>query len=480
MPDPQKVYVNGIDAVTGQYLLEPQTMDELAKNVTAEEDRSILRWLQRIWTRLAAPHLGIDADLTDLSQAGWGIIFHESESDLVKQALAPLVNHRRKLVGDDNLFKELVYKAGEDIKDWLRRYQLALGITELTKVPYYLLLVGSPDKIPFLFQNQLDVQYAVGRLDFERPVDYAAYADSVIDYETSAAVPNGREAVFFGTRHKFDNATQLSADELVAPLADGLPASGPQLPQPGVTQEFNFQLRKLWGADALKSNLAQVFSPAPGVRPPAFLFSASHGMGWPCGDKDQTAKQGALLCQDWPGFGKIAPEHYFAASDVPQGARVQGLVAFHFACYGAGTPAFDRFMHERGTKPKAIAPRSFTAALPRTLLTHPNGSALAVIGHVERAWGYSIETPGAGPQIQPFRQTIRRILGGLPVGYAIKDFNERYSNLSNALAAMLEDKSYGARVADTELVTAWIERNDSEGYVILGDPAVRLRVNDLV
>jgi hypothetical protein len=479
MPDSPKVYVNGINAVTGQYLFEPKTVAELAMNISGEEDRSLLRWLQRIWTRLAAPHLGFDLDPTDPAQAGWGIVFHENESDLVKQALEPLVRHRREKIGNDDLVKVLEYRQGEQLKDWLGRYHLAPGSKDPTLVPYYLLLVGSPDKIPFLFGHHLDLEYAVGRLDFERPVDYAAYADSLIDYETSTSVPNGREVVFFGTRHKFDNATQLSADQLVAPLADGMPGSGPQLPQPGVAQEFNFQARKLWGADALKAALTEVFCPAAGVKPPAFLFSATHGMGWPSGDKDQLAKQGALLCQDWPGFGKISPDHYFAASDMPPDAHVHGLVAFHFACYGAGTPASDRFIHEAGHPPPAIAPKPFTAALPRTLLTHANGSALAVIGHVERAWGYSIETAEAGTQIRPFRNTIGRILYGLPVGYAVKDFNERYASLSASLNATLEEKGYGAKVPETELVTAWIEKNDSEGYVILGDPAVCLRVNDL-
>ena len=480
MPDSQKVYVNGINAVTGEYLFEPRTIAELAKNIKGEEDIGILRWLQRIWTRLSAPHLGLDIDPTDLTSAGWGIVFHENESDLVKQALEPLVRHRREKVGSDSLVKVLEYRSNEKLKDWLGRYDLTFGVKDPAKVPYYLLLVGGPEKIPFLFGHQLDVEYAVGRLDFDLPVDYAAYADSLIDYETSAAVPNGREAVFFGTRHKFDNATQLSADLLVAPLADGQPASGPALPQPGVAQEFNFRARKLWGADATKAALTQAFCPPAGGKPPAFLFSASHGMGWPSGDKDQMAKQGALLCQDWPGFGRIAPEHYFAASDVPPEAQVHGLVAFHFACYGAGTPASDRFVHEPGVPPEAIAPRPFTAALPKALLSHAHGSALAVIGHVERAWGYSIQTAEAGPQIKPFYNTIGRILYGQPVGYAVKDFNEKYASLSTGLSAMLESKGYGEKVPDTELVTAWIERNDAEGYVVLGDPAVCLRVNDLM
>jgi hypothetical protein len=33
--------------------------------------------------------------------------------------------------------------------------------------------------------------------------------------------------------------------------------------------------------------------------------------------------------------------------------------------------------------------------------------------------------------------------------------------------------------SDEELVSAWIERNDAQNYVLLGDPAVRIR-NDVL
>ena len=49
-------------------------------------------------------------------------------------------------------------------------------------------------------------------------------------------------------------------------------------------------------------------------------------------------------------------------------------------------------LSEAGTAPPP-APKPFIAALPRRLLTHPNGSALAVIGHIDRAWGFSIQAP---------------------------------------------------------------------------------------
>lgn len=184
------------------------------------------------------------------------------------------------------------------------------------------------------------------------------------------------------------------------------------------------------------------------------------------------AKQGALLCQNWPGFGKINPDHYFAASDLPGNAQVNGMITFHFACYGAGTPANDRYLHQPGVPPPKIADKPFHAALPKALLAR---GALAAIGHVERAWGYSISTPEAGAQIDPFRTTIECILGGLPVGYAVKDFNMRYAILSASLNALIETKSIGGMISDEELAANWVERNDSEGYIIIGDPAVHLR-----
>ena len=61
------------------------------------------------------------------------------------------------------------------------------------------------------------------------------------------------------------------------------------------------------------------------------------------------------------------------------------------------------------------------------------------------------------------------------MGLAMKDFYERYASLSVSLSSMLEQISFGATVDDAELTSAWIARNDAEGYLILGDPAVRLK-----
>jgi hypothetical protein len=483
MPDNPPITLNGIDATTGQYLVAPLKVDEVAALASGEKKKKdIVTWLKNIWHVLSTPHLGLPLDVRPemVEEAGWGIVFYRDEDPAVKAALQPLIEHRRQQIHNDKIVKVLEYRPNETWQEWLGRNGSAPGSVIPSQVPYYLLLVGSPEHIPFDLGQLLDVEYGVGWLHFDTPAEYGAYAASVIDYETSATVPNGREAVFFGTRHSFDQATKMSADFLVNPLVDGTPAAGLAPAEPGVAEQWGYRSRKLWGAGATRAALSDAVCGDPAQKPPAFMFTASHGMGFPAGHPDQVKGQGALLCQDWPGFGNISPAHYFAAANVPAEARVHGMVLFHFACFGAGTPQRDLFVHDPGKTPALIANQPFLAALPKAWLAHPKGGALACIGHVERAWGYSIVAPNAGVQIQTFQNAIGRILIGQPLGYALKDFNEKYASLSAQLSDMIEKQQWGNQADPLALATTWVERNDAEGYILVGDPAVKLRANDLV
>jgi hypothetical protein len=188
---------------------------------------------------------------------------------------------------------------------------------------------------------------------------------------------------------------------------------------------------------------------------------------------------GALLCQDWPGphghRGEIPPDHYFAADDIGSDARLLGTIAFHFACYGAGTPRFDEFSSNLLRTADAVAPVPFVSRLPRRLLGHPKGGALAVIGHVERAWGCSILWEGAGRQVQAFEDSLRLLMEGAPVGYATEAINQRYADISTALNALLDRvRREGFRADPFDLARQWTANNDARGYAVVGDPAVRL------
>ena len=128
----------------------------------------------------------------------------------------------------------------------------------------------------------------------------------------------------------------------------------------------------------------------------------------------------------------------------------------------------------------AIAERPFVAALPQRLLSHPSGGALAVIGHVERAWGYSIQPPGSGPQLVPFRNLLGRVLRGRAGGPRDEGLQREVRRaLGRAARAAGRDPARPPARATRTWRWTWVERNDAQNYVVLGDPAVRLRVDQL-
>jgi hypothetical protein len=469
------LHFNGVAGDTGNYLMSPLSVEQVAglikgpsggvtagaaaEVVASPADPSFVDWVRRAWSALTGAHLGLPygIDPASVRQAGWGVVFHEQEADAVKRALQPLIDHRRRGV-DAGRVHVLAYTEGQSVPGWLDAHGVSTGNQDPAKVPYYLLLVGDPNRIPFSFCHQLDIEYAVGYLHFDTPEEYERYARSVVSYETGVSVPTALDALFFGTRQ--DPATTLSADLLVQPLADA-----------SLTR---YRKTVLIGEDATKSALQAALTSVAG-RPPAVALTATHGLAWPCGSPQQLSTQGALICQDWEPHTVPASGDRFAAEDVPPHASVHGMIAFHFACYSAGTPSTDRFLHKPGSPPPAIAPRAFIAALPKALLAHRNGGALACVGHVERAWGYSFATRRGDARLVPFQNLLARLDAGEPLGHAVKDFNERYATLSASLATMLEKVGYGLAVDDRALAQDWIERNDAEGYIVVGDPAVALR-----
>ena len=476
---PDQLYFNGINGATGGYLLPPMTPQDISRIAQGEPlDEAHLQELKSRYERSTQKFLGPKegVDPKNLSESGWGVIFAYEDKDRVpalKEALQELLNLRRTQAGQ--YYREFggvdAYRPAESKSAFLVRH--GVGPAEPAdpeKVPYYLLIVADPEKIPYRFQYQLDVQYAVGRICFSTLDEYARYARSVVMAETGKVVLP-RRATFFGVQNADDPATALSATELVAPLYKAMAKD----------QKNKWQIDLVPPDKAVKSRLQELLG---GAETPALLFTASHGMGFPMDDKRQLSDQGGLLCGDWPGpldwRGEIPNRFYLTGNedDIGNDAQLLGLLTFHFACYGAGTPRLDDFAHRTSKQPAAIAAKAFAAKLPQRLLGHPKGGALAVIGHVERAWGYSFTWQGAGRQLVVFESTLKRLMEGHPVGSAVEYFNDKYAALSTVLSAELEEVKFGKIPNDVELAGMWTANNDARSYVIFGDPAVRLPVGE--
>ncbi|HEX7843096.1 MAG TPA: hypothetical protein VF469_36740 [Kofleriaceae bacterium] len=477
----QLLVCNGIDATTGEYLLPATDVHQLARvatgvDVKGDELGDLKNKSRRARQANFAVVEGVDPN--DLAQAGWAVVFpHAAEGSeaaarqaQIREAMAPLLSHRRAAAGE--LYREYVgtlgYPAGETKQQYLSRLGAGPGLVQPKKVPYYLLLVATPEEIPFRIQYQLDVHYAVGRIAFDTLEEYARYAQSVVDAETGRAV-RPRRATFFGVANPNDASTRTSADHLVLPLIE----------HAGTRRErHGFTVDRHLGDAATRDRLIELFRD-----PPALLFTASHGMGFPSGNAGQRELQGALLCQDWPGPGHpVAREHYLGGEDLPAGADLRGMIGVLFACYGGGTPTHDEFTRRALGEAQAreLAPSPVLARLPQRMLGHKGGGALAVVGHVDRAWGSTflwIDAQGKSQtqrHLDCFESLLDSVMAGKRLGYAMESFNLRYAELAADLSERIEQIQYGESYKDSELAHMWICNNDARNYAVIGDPAVRI------
>jgi hypothetical protein len=337
-------------------------------------------------------------------------------------------------------------------------------------VPYYLLIVGPPSRIPFEFQAQLDLQWAVGRLSFDRVEDYAAYAQKVVEYEAGMAPPRSRRLAIWLPRNPLDLATPLLAGTILPEfLGQSTPGGTP------IGKARGFEISTFVGpGEATRSRLVEIVRGTIDGGPPALLFTGSHGAEWSIEDPAiQRERQGALVTQEWTRGQPLTGDHYVGGADVPADANVHGLVMFLFACFGGGCPSHDSYYAGRDGAPLALTPEPIVARLPQTLLAR---GALAVIAHVDRAFSYAFEDVMGTPQAQLLRTPLELLARGRRVGLAADPLNLQWSTLAAQLGLALGSRAPGTPPPRTALIAnLLIARDDARNYVVLGDPAARIR-----
>ena len=171
----ERLAFNGVDADTGEPLFLPAEAAAVAAEALAEVgDPQHLKALKARQHAADGTFLGLTtrADPDRLEEAGWGVIFARELGDDpadVREALKPLLAWREGEAGArfweyaGNRAPVLTGPTPETALDFAARHGQGPGPVDPKLMPYYVLIVGSPEQVSYLFQYQLATQFAVGR-----------------------------------------------------------------------------------------------------------------------------------------------------------------------------------------------------------------------------------------------------------------------------------------------------------------------------
>ena len=401
-------------------------------------------------------------------EAGWSFLISSTDPQRIEiqDIIKPLALHRAMKDPESPLLYNC--ESPDEWLDWLNDNYYALQLKG-KQVPQYVLIVGSPEQIPFHFQSVLNTSAKVGRIDLDSLDDLKNYVDKIIRIEKTADPLVTREVILFAPDAGPEDPTYFSQKYMAKPLAEH------------IQDQLGLSSYTMLGPDATKKNLLASLL----AKKPALIYTASHGLG-AINDSFEIQKQynGAICCQH---LGQLNLDALFSAKDVPfDQPFLEGAVFFQFACFGYGTPAESDYAHWLDGVPKKYTDRDFVAALPKRLLAHPRGP-IAFIGHLDTAFLHSFADPREPnilerwhTRIAPFVRAVDELLGVQPSGLAMQDMNHKYS-ACNALITNTYDRERRGKLMWTRELKAsfldnWITRSDAQNYMIFGDPGVSLRI----
>ncbi len=426
----------------------------------------------------------LSGDANHLDRQKWAVVVADTPAaDRLVKLIEPLMslrsNQQRKPV--------LVIKvpAGQtelEAQRWrLEKFPPLYRRVEADR-PRYLLILGDFDGVSLATQQVLAMDGFPGRLVGDCDADYQAYAAKVVAHETAPQQQFERGRCLLYTVHDGTAATRSAHEQLITTCHTHLSRD-----LPGHTVG-------LAGA-TLDPDLDE-FLQLAGQPQPTVMFSVSHGLGPPRGrawtPTQAQQRQGAM------SFGRNG---HLEARDFDRQLFIPGGLWVYFACYGAGTPHSSHFLPwidllARSGTPELAAfrqtlslPGGFTSTTVKTALKNPKGPQ-AVLGHLDLAWSYSYESPRlllspqAGKQARSdrFHDMIRPVVAGGRVGTVFLHMQISLAEISKSILALTRDDQASGQVANRQtanlLGRLWLMREDLRGYVLMGDPAVRLPLAD--
>ncbi|XYH99305.1 hypothetical protein ACMHYB_05905 [Sorangium sp. So ce1128] len=447
---------------------EPVLKDGLSGEAAAQQDAAGKKesTLEHFWEETGDPD--------DLEAQRWGVIAPEGAAgDRLIALIQPLIDARREAQDghEAKIYRVPPAMSPEEAARW-RKQHFDVSVELARDLPRYQLLLGDLHEVPLALQQYQSTDGFVGRLCFRKEREYEAYVDKVLRWEQARAEVAG--SAKFYTVHDGTAATMMGYRSLTLPALAQL-------------EKYRLDVADLGDQDAPSPDefLEAVRSPEPTV-----LFTVSHGAGAPRGgwksEGDQRDRQGAM------SFGR---EGKLSGGDLGDAPFLPGGIWFMLACYGGGTPDVSAYRHwldrlkqsgQFGGQAQSVlaglpqgGQRPFIARLPQVALANPNGP-LAVMGHIDLAWTYSFEERDTGRAVSrpsKFVDVIRTALETSRVGSSFRELLKA-SLLTNAELTSLYDRAEREGVAhapdSARLGHLWMLRQDLSGYVLLGDPAVRL------
>lgn len=121
----ERLFYNGINGLTGEYLFDPVSADDLSNVAQGREiDQDHLEELQDRASNPAHYCTIEGIDQKKVEEAGWGVIFAlgDERADAIKEALSPLLAHRKKQAQtvDERRYKKYMgvaaYRPGKENK----------------------------------------------------------------------------------------------------------------------------------------------------------------------------------------------------------------------------------------------------------------------------------------------------------------------------------------------------------------------------
>jgi len=475
---------------TGQLIFEPIDRVEFAKEIddnygkTIDKGKGISDTISTFAVTRGLIEHKAGLDIGNPREAGWTFLISEDEPlfEEIKQAIRPLADYR----GMTNPDRPIIFRSGasDDWKTWVEENLVSDPITDKPP-PHYLLIVGSPELVPFEFQSMLSIRCCTGRLDIDNKIEnLQTYVKKVIDIEKGNPIVTDNTVIFATdegvNRTGCSDPTYYSHNYMAKPISRKL-----------IQNQLKFKTNELMAEKATKQNLLDFAKKSN----PCLVFTASHGTS-PEGEKADVREKytGAIVCD---GFRDSKDEQtsLITVDDIPQDSSfVEGGIFFQFGCFSYGAPSISDVMElvkTGGWGGLQYAPKSYVSPIPKKLLFNPHGP-LAFIGHLDVTLLNSFTDPKNpspdgeyDPRIDPLFTMMRRILNGDPVGLAITGLpqetsfanrrslaDEQFRRLYNYhQLKKISDDDYFPKLADTYLDSA-----DAKNYLIFGDPAVSMKI----